>query len=210
MKSISGSFRGSSGVPLRCGFGSEDPQRRPGDEMALKIEVVVHGRMDIEEALDGSSRFKALHLALSSSYHLVRVLGPIVLPEPLLMVARQPDVPDGSTVRAQLIGYHRLWREALFSQQLAYQLDGRTPVSLALNQYVEDFAFVIDGPPEIHPLTGDPNDHLVEMPAIARPRTASPEPSCDDRSEFYHPAANRLVSNVEPSLGKEFLDVAVA
>jgi hypothetical protein len=111
--------------------------------MALKIEVVVHGRMDIEEALGGSSRFKALHLALSSSYYLVRVLGPIVLPEPLLMLALQPDVPDGSAVRAQLIGYHRLWREALFSQQLAYQLDGRTPVSLALNQYVEDFAFVI-------------------------------------------------------------------
>ena len=210
MKNIAGSCRGSSVVPLRCGFRSEDPQRRPGDEMALKIEGVVHGRMDIEEALGGSSRFKALHLALSSSYHLVRVLGPIVLPEPLLMVARQPDVPDGSTVRAQLIGYHRLWREALFSQQLAYQLDGRTPVSLALNQYVGDFAFVIDGPPEIHPLTGDPNDHLVEMPAIARPRTALPEPSCDDRFEFYHPAANRLVSNVEPSLGKEFLDVAVA
>jgi hypothetical protein len=50
MKSIPGSCRGSSVVPLRCGFLSEDPQRRPGDEMALKIEVVVHGRMDIEEA----------------------------------------------------------------------------------------------------------------------------------------------------------------
>ena len=210
MKSIAGSCRGSSVVPLRCGFRSEDPQRRPGDEMTLKIEVVVHGRMDIEEALGGSSRLKALHLALSSSYHLVRVLGPIVLPESLLMVARQPDVPEGSAVRAQLIGYHRLWREALFSQQLAHQLDGRTPVSLALNQYVEDFAFVIDGPPEIHPLTGDPNDHLVEVPAIARPRTALPKPSCNDRSEFYHPAANRFVRNVEPSLGKEFLDVAVA
>jgi hypothetical protein len=39
--------------------------------MTLKIEVVVHGRMDIEEALGGSSRFRALHLALSSSYNLM-------------------------------------------------------------------------------------------------------------------------------------------
>jgi hypothetical protein len=85
MKSIPGSCRGGSIVPLRCGFRSEDPQRRSGDEMTLKIEVVVHGRMDIEEALGGSSRFKALHLALSSSYRLVRVLGPIVLPRSLLM-----------------------------------------------------------------------------------------------------------------------------
>jgi hypothetical protein len=57
--------------------------------MTLKIEVVVDGRMDIEEALGGSSRFKALHLALSSSYYLVRIFGPIVLPESLLMAARQ-------------------------------------------------------------------------------------------------------------------------
>ena len=138
MRSITGSCHGSSVLPLRRGFRSEDPQRRPGDEMALKIEVVVYGRMDIEEALGGSSRFKALHLALSSSYHLVRVLGPIVLPEPLLMVARHPDVPEGSAVRAQLIGYHRLWREALFSQQLANQVQSFAPVSPALNQHIAD------------------------------------------------------------------------
>jgi hypothetical protein len=45
------------------------------------------------------------------------------------MAARQQNVPECSAVRAQLIGYNRLWREALFSQQL----DGRTPVSPALN-----------------------------------------------------------------------------
>jgi hypothetical protein len=33
---------------------------------------------------------------------------------------------------------------------------------------------VVDRPPQIHPLAGDPDDHLVEMPAIARPRTAPP------------------------------------
>jgi len=35
--------------------------------------------MHVKEALGGSSRFEALHFALSSSYHLMRVLGPIVL-----------------------------------------------------------------------------------------------------------------------------------
>ena len=99
MESISGSCRGSSVVPLSCGFRSEDPQRRAGDEMTLKIEVVVHGRMDIREALRGSRPFKALHLALSSSYYLVRILGSIILPESLLMAARQLDVPEGSAIR---------------------------------------------------------------------------------------------------------------
>jgi hypothetical protein len=43
MKSISGSCCGGSVLPPRCGFRSEDPQRRPGDQMTLKVEVVEHG-----------------------------------------------------------------------------------------------------------------------------------------------------------------------
>ena len=42
-------------LPLRRRFGSEGPQRGPGDEVALKIERVVDGGMDTEEALGGSS-----------------------------------------------------------------------------------------------------------------------------------------------------------
>jgi hypothetical protein len=42
-------------LPLRRRFGSEGPQRGPRDEAALKIERVVDGGMDAEEALRGSS-----------------------------------------------------------------------------------------------------------------------------------------------------------
>ena len=41
-------------LPVRCRFGSEGPQRGPGDEVALQIECVVDGGMDTEEALRGS------------------------------------------------------------------------------------------------------------------------------------------------------------
>jgi hypothetical protein len=174
MKSITGSCRGSSVLPLRRGFRSEDPQRLPEDEMTLKVEVVEQGGMYTEKALGRPSRFEALHLALSSSYHLVRVLGPIVLAKLLFMVAPQPDVVEGSAVGAQLIGYHHLWRETLFSQQLANQLEAATPVSPALSQHIADLALVVDRPPQIHPLAGDPDDHLVKMTAIARPRTVPP------------------------------------
>jgi hypothetical protein len=50
--------------------------------MALKVEVIVDSGMHAEEALGGSSRFEPLHLALSSSHHLMRVFGAIVPPEP--------------------------------------------------------------------------------------------------------------------------------
>ena len=41
-------------LPLRRSFGSEAPHRGPGDEVALKIECVVDGGMDAEEAPRGS------------------------------------------------------------------------------------------------------------------------------------------------------------
>ena len=51
----SGSCGGDGSLPLRRRFGSKGPQRRSGDEVALKIECVVDGGMDAEEALCGSS-----------------------------------------------------------------------------------------------------------------------------------------------------------
>jgi hypothetical protein len=57
--------------------------------MALKVEGVVDRGMHAEEALGRSSRFESLHLALSSPYRLMRILGAIVFPEPLLMRAGQ-------------------------------------------------------------------------------------------------------------------------
>ena len=57
--------------------------------MALKVEVIVDSGMHAEEALGGSSRFEPLHLALSSSHHLMRVFGPIVTPKPLFVPTAQ-------------------------------------------------------------------------------------------------------------------------
>jgi hypothetical protein len=58
-------------LPLCGSFGSEDPQSGSGDEVALKVEVVVDGGVHAEEALGGSSRLEALLLALSSSHCLM-------------------------------------------------------------------------------------------------------------------------------------------
>jgi hypothetical protein len=42
-------------LPLVRRLGSEDPQRRPRHEMALKVEIIVDGSMHAEEALGESS-----------------------------------------------------------------------------------------------------------------------------------------------------------
>ena len=126
------------------------------------------------------------------------------------MVAGKSEMPEGSAVGAQLVGRHPRRREALFAEQLAHQLDGRRPVSTTLDQDLEDFTLVVDGTPQIHVLARDPDDHFVEMPAIARSRTAPSQAPRDCRSEFEHPTANALVGQVEPTLGKQLLDIAIA
>src|SRR5205823_14195904 len=80
--------------PLRCRFGSEDPQRRPGDEMALIVERVVDGSVHAEEALGGCSRLEPLHLALSPTHDLVGVLGPIIFAEPLVVMTGQTEFSE--------------------------------------------------------------------------------------------------------------------
>ena len=58
--------------------------------MALKIEGIVDGGMHTQEALRGTRRLETLHLALSPSHRLMRVLCSIVAPDPLFVRAAQP------------------------------------------------------------------------------------------------------------------------
>ena len=45
------SCRSGRAAPMRVGFRSEDPKRRPGNKMALEVEDIVDGGMDAQEAL---------------------------------------------------------------------------------------------------------------------------------------------------------------
>src|SRR6516162_7580897 len=138
----------------------------------------------------------------------MRVFGSIVDPQPLLMRASQSQTPERCGVGAQLVGNQQFGGEALLLEQLAHQPQCRPAVESALNQ--QDLAFVVDGPPEVHPLASNPDYHLVEVPASARPRTVTAEPSRDHRSEFQHPTPDGFIGDVKPPLGEELLDVPIA
>jgi len=87
---------------LRGSIGSEFSQRGLGDEMALKIEGVVDGGMHTQEALRGARRLESLHLALSPSHRLMRVLGSIAgTPTPSRL--RKKSVGGASTPIRRLL-----------------------------------------------------------------------------------------------------------
>ena len=68
--------------------------------MALQVESVVDGGAHAEKPLGGASRLEPLHFVLSSSHRLMRVFGAIVLAQPLLVRAGQPQTPEGRGVGA--------------------------------------------------------------------------------------------------------------
>jgi hypothetical protein len=89
--------------------------------VALKVEGVVDGGMDAEEALRRPGRLEPLHFALSSADGLMGILNPVVLPGALLMRASQAQLPESRSVGAQLVGNQHFGRETLFLEQLAHQ-----------------------------------------------------------------------------------------
>ena len=110
------SGRSSRMPPSFRHFGPEGPKGSAGHEVALKVERVVDHGMDRE---------KALLLSLSPSHNLVRILGPIVLAQALLMVTTQAQLASGRSVGAQLVGHKDVRRMALLLEKLPLELQGR-------------------------------------------------------------------------------------
>jgi hypothetical protein len=113
-------------------------------------------------------------------------------------------------MRLQLICHDHCRGEALPLQQFPHKLGGGALVSSALYQQVEDFAFVIDGAPEIYRLATDPNHHLVEVPTETGARSTASQSLSEGGPELQHPAPDRLVEEIDATLGQEIPHVSVA
>src|SRR3954467_9805695 len=103
------------------------------------------------------------------------------------MRAGQAQVPESSSVGAELIGDEQFRREALFPEELAHQPECPPLVAAALNQHVEGPRLMVGGAPPGHAFAANPGPHLVEVPSIARPWPTPPQLSCDPGPEFQNP-----------------------
>src|ERR1700760_2274479 len=72
-----------------------------GDETELRQMRSQNGK----ETLGGSGRFETLHLALAPSCRLMRILGPVVRAQALVMASRQSNFGLRRAVRAQFVRY---------------------------------------------------------------------------------------------------------
>ena len=84
------------------------------------------------------------------------------------------------------------------------------PVSLRLDENIEDLAFGVDCAPEIdHPATDFQID-LVKMPDRMRLRPTLAQVGRDHRSKVMHAPPDRLARNHDPAFGEQIFDVAEA
>jgi hypothetical protein len=123
----------------------------------------------------------------------MRILSPIVPPKAVLVASGQPHLRHGRAVGAQFVGHQRIGREALFLEQLAHQLDGSRHVAPSLHREIENFAFIVDCPPEPELPSRNPDDHFVDMPPRRWPRTPTAKFSGEQRPELQNPSPYRFI-----------------
>ncbi len=94
----------------------------------------------------------------------MRSFNAVVLPTRLVVPDRQAQISDRSRVGSELVGDENTWSAAAFLQELAHETKRSALVAPALDENVEDLAMLVDGAPQIHSLSADRDEHLIEMP----------------------------------------------
>ena len=126
------------------------------------------------------------------------------------MLSREGKQTDRGAVGAEFIGYNRRRREALLLQEFPHQPNCRPSVPAGLNQEIQDFALTVHGTPEIELPPSNYDDHLVQVPAFGRSWPPTLNPPRIGPTEFQDPSSNRLIRDVETTLGKQVLNVPIA
>ncbi len=178
--------------------------------MALDVECVVDGGVNGQETLGGSGRFETLHLALAPSCRLMRILGPVVCAQALVMASRQSNFGLCRAVRAQLVGHQHIGREALFLEQLPHQFHRCSFFAPSLHKEVENFAFVVNCTPQPELPARNRYGHLVEMPPRRWSRASTAKFSGEQWSELQNPSPHRFVGDIQTALREQIFDVAIA
>lgn len=140
----------------------------------------------------------------------MRALHPIVLGLGPHMGGRKAKLARRGGIGAEPVGHQRLRGHSLLLEQLSHQPESRALAPPGLDQHVEDLALAVDGAPEIQPPTADRDEHLIEVPAAARPAALRTKPAGNRRAEAGDPGPDRLVADGDAPLRQQLLDVAQA
>jgi len=91
--------------------------------------------------------------------------------------------------------------------QLDEQASGRPNIPLALQEFLQHDAMLIDRPPQPEFSTGDLHLHFVQMPDIAGSRLSAAQATGDPCGEFGGPSPDHLVGSIDAALQQHLFDL---
>src|SRR3954447_781394 len=95
-------------------------------------------------------------------------------------------------------------------QQLAKEAHGSETVALWLHQNIDHNTVLIHRAPKVMPLAVNVEEHLIKMPFVSGPGTASPYPCRVQVAELLTPAADRFVADQHSAGSHRIFDIPKA
>ena len=122
------------------------------------------------------------------------------------MLEFHPHIPARSAMRAEFVGDHGARAATVFAKELTQKPFGGALITAALDQNVENKAFLIDGAPKPMLPAVDRNDDFIEMPFVSVARGVSADLVGEVPPEFLRPSPNRFVADDGAARGQKVLD----
>jgi hypothetical protein len=166
--------------------------------------------MGEEKVLRLSRRLESLHLPLSAPSRPMRVLGSIVEVATLPMLDIGQKLTLRNSITLQLVRDDDARRIVQTFQQPLEEALRSGGISAALHEDIEHDPVLVDSPPEITLLAVDPDENLIHVPLVPRPRPAAAQIVREARAEFETPPPNALVGDNHAPLRQDQLNVTKA
>jgi hypothetical protein len=110
----------------------------------------------------------------------------------------------------EFIGDEHPWDVLASFEELAEELLRRLLIAPTLHEDIEDSAVLIHSPPQIVTFLVDRDEHLIEMPLVAWPRTPATELIRIRLPELPTPLTDGFVRHDDPTNEQEFFHIPVA
>ncbi len=95
-------------------------------------------------------------------------------------------------------------------QQLTEEPLGGFLVPLTLHQDIQDVAILVHGSPQIMNLAIDLDEHLIEVPLVARTRTSTAQFISEGLTELSAPFTDRFIGERHATHSHDLFDISVA
>jgi hypothetical protein len=140
----------------------------------------------------------------------VGVFRPIVQIAVLPVFHARQYLPLGGLVAFELIGDDHPWDIPAAFEELAEERLRGVLVPPALHQDIEDMTILIDGPPEIVPLTTNGEKDFIQIPLITWLRAPVTELIGIRLPEFPAPLPDRFVRDDDAAGKQQLFNIAIA